>query len=178
MDYIEGDCLSDIWNALPTATKAGIKSQLQEYLTELRAIEGEYIGLFNNEPVKDVRKDCAIGGPFDSELGFNRFLLSNITKSCPAAIRHMVSTQLKTNHRIVLTHGDFVPQNIIVKDGKVVGIIDWELTGWYPEYWDLIMIFRGSRWTLSYFNDVLDFFPGRYDHEYLVDQMLGRISSH
>ena len=26
--------------------------------------------------------------------------------------------------------------NIIVRGDKVVGIIDWETAGWWPEYWE------------------------------------------
>jgi aminoglycoside phosphotransferase (APT) family kinase protein len=34
------------------------------------------------------------------------------------------------SHRIVLGHGDLAPQNIMVKDGHLTGIIDWEYSGW------------------------------------------------
>ncbi|KAF8153449.1 hypothetical protein B0H34DRAFT_723640 [Crassisporium funariophilum] len=48
---------------------------------------------------------------------------------------------LVDDHRIVLSHGDLNPKNIMLLDGKddsisVSGIIDWEMGGWYPEYWD------------------------------------------
>lgn len=39
-------------------------------------------------------------------------------------------------HGIVFTHGDLRPDNIIVKNGRVTAIIDWEMAGWYPEYWE------------------------------------------
>ncbi|KAH0284911.1 hypothetical protein KCU62_g7907, partial [Aureobasidium sp. EXF-3399] len=32
-------------------------------------------------------------------------------------------------------HGDLAPTNIIIQDGKVTGIIDWELAGYYPAFW-------------------------------------------
>jgi aminoglycoside phosphotransferase (APT) family kinase protein len=41
-------------------------------------------------------------------------------------------------HRAVFTRADFRPANIIVKDGHVAGIIDRELAGWYPEYWEFV----------------------------------------
>ncbi|EKV17643.1 hypothetical protein PDIP_30560 [Penicillium digitatum Pd1] len=43
---------------------------------------------------------------------------------------------LSQSHRILFTHGDIRPQNVMVKDGHVVAIIDWERSGWYPEYWE------------------------------------------
>ncbi|TIA27667.1 hypothetical protein D6C78_11042 [Aureobasidium pullulans] len=35
----------------------------------------------------------------------------------------------------LLMHGDLTPANIIIQDGKVTGIIDWELAGYYPAFW-------------------------------------------
>jgi thiamine kinase-like enzyme len=42
-----------------------------------------------------------------------------------------------------LSHGDLNPKNIILLDEQdgsvsVSGIVDWEMGGWYPEYWDAL----------------------------------------
>ena len=32
---------------------------------------------------------------------------------------------------------DVAPRNIMVdQSGHIAGIIDWELAGWYPDYWE------------------------------------------
>lgn len=36
----------------------------------------------------------------------------------------------------VFTHADLNPGNILVRGDKVVAIIDWQLSGWYPGYWE------------------------------------------
>lgn len=36
----------------------------------------------------------------------------------------------------VFTHGDLSSLNILVHGEEVVGIIDWETSGWYPSYWE------------------------------------------
>lgn len=36
----------------------------------------------------------------------------------------------------VFTHGDLSSFNIIVRDDRFVGIIDWENAGWMPPYWE------------------------------------------
>jgi aminoglycoside phosphotransferase (APT) family kinase protein len=41
-------------------------------------------------------------------------------------------------HEIVLTHGDISPRNILVQGSKVVAILNWEMSGHYPEYWDYV----------------------------------------
>jgi hypothetical protein len=40
----------------------------------------------------------------------------------------------------VLTHGDLSSFNILLRDDEVVGIIDWEITGWSPYYWDAALV--------------------------------------
>ncbi|ORY02288.1 kinase-like domain-containing protein [Clohesyomyces aquaticus] len=56
-------------------------------------------------------------------------------------LRDMMSIQHGPWPAPVFTHGDFNPFNVKVRDGKVVGIIDWEFAGWYPNYWEY-----GSAW--------------------------------
>ncbi|KAF9065849.1 kinase-like domain-containing protein, partial [Rhodocollybia butyracea] len=51
----------------------------------------------------------------------------------------------------VFSHGDLVPENILVHDGHISGIIDWEYAGWYPYFWNPYIALRrplvDSRWT-------------------------------
>ncbi|KAK3176922.1 hypothetical protein OEA41_008248 [Lepraria neglecta] len=45
----------------------------------------------------------------------------------------------------IFTHGDVAPRNIMVdQSGHVTGIIDWELAGWYPDYWEYANIMKPS----------------------------------
>lgn len=46
----------------------------------------------------------------------------------------------------LFTHGDVAPRNIMVDEScRIAGIIDWELAGWYPEYWEYANIMKPSR---------------------------------
>ena len=42
------------------------------------------------------------------------------------------------------THCDLNPCNILARKGKVVGLIDWEFSGWYPDYWEYTSAWFGS----------------------------------
>jgi thiamine kinase-like enzyme len=45
----------------------------------------------------------------------------------------------------VFTHGDVAPRNIMVDEsGHIMGIVDWELAGWYPDYWKYANILKPS----------------------------------
>lgn len=37
---------------------------------------------------------------------------------------------------IVMTHNDLDPRNILIQGSWVVALLDWELSGYYPEYWE------------------------------------------
>jgi serine/threonine protein kinase len=53
---------------------------------------------------------------------------------------------LNMPHRIVFTHGDLKPHNILVDDkGHLSGFLDWESAGWHPEYWEFATPMRFGR---------------------------------
>ncbi|KAK1772126.1 kinase-like domain-containing protein [Phialemonium atrogriseum] len=43
---------------------------------------------------------------------------------------------------IVFTHGDLDWSNIMVADKRVCGIVDWEVSGYFPPYWEWIPVKR------------------------------------
>ncbi|SJL02453.1 uncharacterized protein ARMOST_05780 [Armillaria ostoyae] len=60
-----------------------------------------------------------------------------------AKIQELAALLMREDHRIVLTHGDFHPRNIIVTDEPdgvttISGIIDWEMARLYPERWEIL----------------------------------------
>lgn len=76
------------------------------------------------------------------ENEFNDYLMTSLIPNTPPAIRRAFSRRLQTSHRVVFTHADLAPRNIIVRDGKIVGLLDWEDAGWYPEYWEYVKFFQ------------------------------------
>ncbi|KAF5366001.1 hypothetical protein D9758_006693 [Tetrapyrgos nigripes] len=36
---------------------------------------------------------------------------------------------------VVWTHTDLAMRNVMVQNGRVTGIVDWEDAGWYPRHW-------------------------------------------
>ncbi|KAG6240313.1 hypothetical protein E4U25_008139 [Claviceps purpurea] len=113
---------------------------LQECLSKLRAIPKEvapkyaitnalgkacYDGrLITGSDYDEARGDFF--GPFVDEDDFND------TLRC-GALPNVVHS---SGHEIVLTHGDLNMRNIMMHNGRLSGIIDWETCGWYPDYWD------------------------------------------
>jgi hypothetical protein len=56
----------------------------------------------------------------------------------------------QNKHKLVLTRGDFRGRNNIIRGDRVVGLIDWETCGWYPEYWEFAKCFNVVPWLKSW----------------------------
>ncbi|CVL11788.1 uncharacterized protein FPRN_14836 [Fusarium proliferatum] len=86
-------------------------------------------------------------GPFASIAEFNDFLVTPI-KNCPrpewvAQYRN----QLPDNSSIVFAHADISWEYILLEPetGTVTGIIDWEMAGFWPEWWEYRKALYGGR---------------------------------
>ncbi|TVY25258.1 hypothetical protein LHYA1_G007005 [Lachnellula hyalina] len=129
---------------------AEIVAQMQVYLAQIRAIpkvvSPEYaICDTLGGACRDPRiKGANPVGPFLDEAAFSQVLRNSDEPS-------------RRGHEIVFTHGDLNSWNILVDrvvrpDGTrgwtVTGIVDWETSGYYPEYWDYTKaLFEGFRYT-------------------------------
>jgi thiamine kinase-like enzyme len=58
---------------------------------------------------------------------------------------------LPDNGKVYFTHGDLTLGNIMVAGDPgskdIVGIIDWEQAGWYPEYWEYCKLLYGVEYS-------------------------------
>jgi len=152
---IPGITLAECRFVLSDTDMAEISLQMTDYLTQLRTIPntrnpthpicnalGE--GLWDTR----LRWGEEAQGPFADEAAFNKMFVS--TGDDPA----------RTGHKIVYTHADLNPRNILVEqvvreDGtegwRVSGIVDWENSGFYPEYWEYTKsMYEGFRWIDRY----------------------------
>ncbi|MCJ1467406.1 hypothetical protein MMC07_006030 [Pseudocyphellaria aurata] len=52
----------------------------------------------------------------------------------------------------VFTHGEMAPRNILVDriTSRVSGVVDWELAGWYPDYWEYANIMSAPSTDLDW----------------------------
>ncbi|CAI7652672.1 unnamed protein product [Penicillium glandicola] len=154
MDFVPGTDLQKLLPSLTPTEKTTISKIIKHAISELRKIPSpDYFGNLNGTPYIDgvlatPDNNPAISGPFKDQKEMNQGILERLGQTqSPHYIRllkNMISCTRK-NHRIVFTHGDLQPKNIIVErrpvsdDGDTdfkVTLIDWNLSGWYPEFWD------------------------------------------
>ena len=178
MENIPGETLQELWPTLSEEGKKSYAQQMNAILEQLRSLQGRYIGSVDEGPVVDTRRSTERGGPFFSEADFNNFLRQNTVSRTPKIYRRMLTSQMSDTHRILFTHGDLNPRNIIVREGRIVGLLDWECAGWYPEYWEFIRFFR-SIYTRVDWHEYADIiFTDLYPSEVMTDHFLGRLSRH
>lgn len=88
-------------------------------------------------------------GPFSSIESFNDWLLIAALRqtTVPEKLDGSYRDLLPDRGNVYFTHGDLTLGNIIVSGApgskKVIGIVDWEQAGWYPEYWEYCKMFYG-----------------------------------
>lgn len=137
---ISGYCLGQCIDSFTEREIKALVQDLQDCLIEMRALSNEAapkhaicnaIGgpcydfrLVLSKDYEEERGDFF--GPFANEDEFNDLLQ---TPALPG-VAH------RGGHMIVLTHSDLNMRNILVYNGRLSGIVDWENSGWYPDYWE------------------------------------------
>ncbi|KAF8247890.1 hypothetical protein K440DRAFT_643505 [Wilcoxina mikolae CBS 423.85] len=196
MSRIHGVSLDKLWAGMSHTQKASIQYQLESVFQSLRAIPGPTLedgcptlGGGCPRRCKDMRRHERVATvPIVNEEQFNDFLIETDGRKTVGLRAKMIRSFLRSDHRIVMTHGDLHPRNIIVTVGqreevqedegdvKVVGLIDWETCGWYPEYWEFVKALStlSSRDGLDDWWDYLPTAIGRWPGEYAIDEMLSR----
>jgi tRNA A-37 threonylcarbamoyl transferase component Bud32 len=161
MEFVQGDLLRKIWKSISVQEKNAIVDEWRDYIHQMRQIpySKSAIGSVIGGPAIDRRQfGAASGGPFASETEFNDWQLAQLVNGTPFPNRDMfaaIMRETERHHRVLFAHGDLATHNIIVRDGRIAAIIDWEFSGWYPEHWDYCK-------TMS--------FLGGTDEDYLVGQ--------
>ena len=167
MSFIEGQRLDKVWGGMTADEKLDVCRQLRTILEVMQSTESKtgIIGSCNGGPARDCRQYTDYtGGPFTNEAEFNNFILDFVS-TIPTGIRSALTKQIRTDHRIVFSHGDLVPHNIIIQGGRITGLIDWEYAGWYPEYWDFVKFFERSTDHKDWRNHAQYIFPQQYEDE-------------
>ncbi|KAJ5130282.1 uncharacterized protein N7515_006321 [Penicillium bovifimosum] len=138
MSYIPSMTLTEAWPSLSHEQKISVQHQLDDIFRRLRTVrrgDGHSLGGVGGEGVKGHEpnttvstaaefEDFRYSAPHHGSTTYANFLRSFLTDPVQGS---------------VFTHGDVRQDNILVKLNQdnvwiVTGIIDWEDSGFYPEY--------------------------------------------
>ncbi|WEW55870.1 hypothetical protein PRK78_001304 [Emydomyces testavorans] len=174
MEYVEGDVLQDVWADLTAEQQCSIVAQLKGYMEELRTLKGIFIGPVDGSPGYDPTFETEEPfGPFKTESEFNEGLIKVMKMSRDSIWVEHVADFLRAlpQHNIVFTHADLAPRNILVRKDQIVAFLDWEMAGFYPEYWEYVKALFYPDWESKWIKDnaVLKFLqPWPLEHAVLL----------
>ncbi|KAF9771248.1 hypothetical protein IL306_011130 [Fusarium sp. DS 682] len=172
---VPGTPLAICQDALSDQDYATVSTQLKDCVSQIWDIPkpvnyGMAICNTLGEACRDPRiRDWAPIGPCPDEASFSQHLRFSDEPS-------------RRGHKIVFTHGDLNPRNIMVErirnsagagGWRLSGIIDWETAGYYPEYWDYTKsMFEGFRWPRRHSEMMHGVFSefGDYSEELAVER--------
>ena len=185
MEHVDGVQLDEIWKSLTPAEKLDIGKQIQTAVENLREIEPPgYLGSIGRQAFADgifypPDPDPAMSGPFETEDEMNEGMIRRLPKSISEPSRKLLRTAMSATlrgHRTTFTHGNLQPTNIMVHrtgtrdDGNgifEIKILDWEMSGWYPEYWEFCSC-TVTGWSRPYWLELVQEIMTVYPKEYLM----------
>ncbi|KAJ7209180.1 kinase-like domain-containing protein [Mycena pura] len=181
MDYVEGKELEAVWHDLQPVDLLSIMHQLRDYIGQLRMLVPPRPGAIealDGNACKDFRIRTDPFGPFSSVAEFQTFLgrdwlmenkLAEYEEFVPALQRCA-----SRSYRTVFTHCDLAPRNILVKGQHIVAIVDWEMGGCYPEYWEYTQAFFSNMGYPKGFWELFEkeAVPQKYPDELITERCL------
>ncbi|KAI0772390.1 kinase-like protein [Trametes elegans] len=167
---------------LDLSDAASLIGDLRNAFRELRSLvppSGAVTGL-SGRPLKCNRAgECKLIGPFKDQLEFKEAIFAQASgfryRHRIPALRRLAAPVHAKQHRVLFTHADLAARNILIKDGRLAGIIDWEFSGWYPEYWELVAMenqMRGETLAYQFWDTVQLFGPEPYRDELRLEWVL------
>ncbi|MCJ1361186.1 hypothetical protein MMC16_000284 [Acarospora aff. strigata] len=152
MTRMPGRELSAVYRILSSEKQATIRSELKTYLDVMRSWPnpwgGDRICSVSGTAIRSVRVPFHSMGPYENETELNDYLIKpawndgfksvSDYEEALATAKQMQSIP----HKVVFTHGDLLHHNILIHDGHVSAILDWEAAGWLPEYWEYTTAWR------------------------------------
>jgi aminoglycoside phosphotransferase len=178
MSYIPGTPLQEIWPAMTSNATEHITTQLKIYMNELRSVSAPspaYFGSHESHTCIDsrvlTRTNIGQNSLISSEAEFNKFIMKDLKTVYHDEYYNMLLSMMRCDHKLVLTHGDFHPRNILIKDNVVVGIIDWEFAGWYPEHWEYLKALVAVGPVVDWWR-YLPNIVGSYTEEWALDRQV------
>jgi hypothetical protein len=99
-------------------------------------------------------------GPFNSVSEFHDFLVAPVLRCPRPELAIGYRKRLCDSFPVVFTHADMSYDHIFVDElnGNVTGMIDWEMAGFFPTWWEYrkaLYCIRQQRWWIDLVNSVM-----------------------
>lgn len=138
-ERIEGTSLLKAWTSLTEHQKRDIAQETAAYLAQLKDLQsnrmhglGETGRLYWRWLFPASGRSISVG-PFHSDDEIWEQIIKS-SKRLPEKICRKLRRSMPPAAPYTFTHGDLSAGNVMVKDGRLTDIIDWELSGHFPKW--------------------------------------------
>lgn len=175
MDYVVGVPLSDLD---PSSPFPSLALQMLGYIEQLRNLgktlypNHHTMGSWPDGPFKNLWFQCPSRptAEFHSFRDFHAYFINQAwDKSWFLPHVLQIDEYCSRNSAYstpTLSHGDLHPQNVLVNDGRIVAILDWETLGWYPSFWEFTRVIYATYYPESW----------RYTMDHNIDSGLAEMA--
>ncbi|GAA6013662.1 hypothetical protein JCM10207_004807 [Rhodosporidiobolus poonsookiae] len=131
---------------LPKQTEQALRHELKTVFDRLRATTPPpgypiRLGSGDPQPLSAIfgSREVRAPSPLFSAKELHDFLRDRVDTLAPSHARtyaRKVESRLRRfeDLPLVFVHGDLNPTNILIHNGRVSGVIDWDRAGWYPAW--------------------------------------------
>ncbi|KAB5526463.1 kinase-like domain-containing protein [Coniochaeta sp. 2T2.1] len=138
---IAGEPLSSAWGAMSGVERDRVAKQTADFLGQLRHLRSPQIQSLDGQPIFSAflfpNSYGLPHGPFssDDEIWDE---MAKALEGISEKARQQLRQRMPPAEPYTFTHGDLTNANIIVEDGNLAGIIDWEAGGYFPVWWEFV----------------------------------------
>ncbi|KAF4494145.1 transcription activator acu-15 [Fusarium agapanthi] len=154
MEMVKGVTVEKRWPSMTEDEKTSFWGTLRSLVSSLRTLsqdpDDQFLGRIDRSLYYDIsitNSNRPPAGPFTTIKGFHDWLSIMSRQGLedhwpgmkPEEIPDPYLEMLPADAQVVFTHADLYPRNIIVSPDSpstIVALIDWEQSGWYPDYWE------------------------------------------
>lgn len=155
MQRMPGVQLGTVWARMTVSAKTRTISELKAHFDELHALRPPKdspwaIMSCSGGTLYDQRFDQeAVCGPFRDVREFHEHLMAPLMQYAPAR-ESRYRSRLPDDDEVGFVHADISDENILVDEatGAVTAILDWEMAGFFPRWWEYRKALHGSRGTM------------------------------
>lgn len=151
MKRVPGVPLSEAWPNLSMPERETIARETAEYLLQLRKLQSDSIQGLDGRPFH--ANLLFMGNGNDSGLPYSPLasdealwagMEPGLKDTVPEAARRRLRQRMPTATPYTFTHNDLTNVNIMVENGHLTGIIDWERSGYLPVWWEYVHTYLGD----------------------------------
>lgn len=164
MEYLGVDTLEFARAKLTNEQLRDVASQLADFVAQIRSLAlppNQGLGSYKGGPYNNVffrptpweTADVVPRSAFKSTEEFHAYWVARSGLDKPL--------DNPASYTAVLTHGDLGCRNILMEPvgAKILAVIDWDTFGWYPDFWETMIMHRDASWSQRWESALSDIIP-------------------